>query len=522
MYIEPNTNIKLLRYCPFDNTYTHTIYFESKTAQTNYFSGLAKYSLTSYSYQRVNNNTMRVQYKAEDLYDCNYMMFQNASFGNKWFYAFINSVNYINNITSEITYEIDVMQTWLFDYVLHDCFVDREHSYIDDIGGNTVPEDVELGDYVSDDFDGTQKMGQKSIVVAATFNEKYEDIGGNMYSGLFSGLYYNVFPNTLEGATACAEFIRNAGSKTDGIVCVFLMPTNFITSTGEQPKTFDITKDKNNIMLRADGREVKNKKLLTYPYNFLYVTNLQGNHGIFHYEYFANDTCDFILAGDMSPNSSFMLVPKNYKGVVVNYDEKMVLSGFPQLSYNTDSFKAWLAQSASSLFMTSAVSPAANSYIAQERLSMLSNQATAALGAKVTAIGAGLQCAQAIGNMVQHFFMPDQARGGQGSQTLAALGLLDFAFMHKHIRPEFVSIIDDYFNMYGYATKRVKKPNRNARPHWTYTRTIGCDIHGGIPNDDARRICDIYDNGITFWKNGNEIGDYSLDNSPVAITQGDE
>ena len=28
-----------------------------------------------------------------------------------------------------------------------------------------------------------------------------------------------------------------------------------------------------------------------------------------------------------------------------------------------------------------------------------------------------------------------------------------------------------------------------------------------------KNICKIFDNGITFWKNGNEIGNYSLDNS---------
>ena len=52
----------------------------------------------------------------EALYNCNYLAFQNASFGGKWFYAFIDSVEYVNNVTSEVTYTIDVMQTWHFQY----------------------------------------------------------------------------------------------------------------------------------------------------------------------------------------------------------------------------------------------------------------------------------------------------------------------------------------------------------------------------------------------------------------------
>ena len=112
MHIEPGTNIKILKDCPLDTTYDHTIYFADKASQTNYFVGLTKYTLTNYTYQRVKRGVARVGIKADNLYDCNYMMFQNTNYGNKWFYAFIKSVEYVNNETSEITFEIDVMQTW--------------------------------------------------------------------------------------------------------------------------------------------------------------------------------------------------------------------------------------------------------------------------------------------------------------------------------------------------------------------------------------------------------------------------
>ena len=71
----------------------------------------------------------------------------------------------------------------------------------------------------------------------------------------------------------------------------------------------------------------------------------------------------------------------------------------------------------------------------------------------------------------------------------------------------------DYFDMFGYATHRVKIPNRSIRPHWNYVKTNGCVLRGNAPADDVRKICTIYDDGITFWKNGDEIGNYSLDNS---------
>ena len=48
MYIAPGTSVRLLRNIPLDSTYNHTIYFGSRSAQTSYFSSMAKYSLNEY------------------------------------------------------------------------------------------------------------------------------------------------------------------------------------------------------------------------------------------------------------------------------------------------------------------------------------------------------------------------------------------------------------------------------------------------------------------------------------------
>ena len=95
MYIEPNSNITIYHNVPLDNTYNHTLYFNNLAEQNTYFhknQSIIKYNLTAQSYQRVVKGSMRVAVKADNLYDCNYLSFQNASFGTKWFYAFITSV----------------------------------------------------------------------------------------------------------------------------------------------------------------------------------------------------------------------------------------------------------------------------------------------------------------------------------------------------------------------------------------------------------------------------------------------
>ena len=151
MYIQPDSTIWLIKDIPLNKDYTDTLWFDSASVQFDWFS---RYSQTrrrvleDYSYQRVNKNKIRVGIKADLLYDYNYMMFLNSAYGYKWFYAFVNSVNYINDNTTELEYEIDVMQTWLFEAELGESYVVREHEASDVAGLNILPEPLTVTNYV--------------------------------------------------------------------------------------------------------------------------------------------------------------------------------------------------------------------------------------------------------------------------------------------------------------------------------------------------------------------------------------
>ena len=194
MLIQPNTNIIILKDCPLDKSYEHTIYFTSLDNQVDYFKSLRKHNLTKQSYQRYEKGVLHVQKTAESLYDCNYLMFQNESFGTKWFYAFITSVEYVNNASARITYEIDVMQTWFFDYDLCECFVEREHSATDTLFGNLVKENLDLGDeYVCNKTD-TFDMNEMNVCVLSsvdplTFKAGDGKVINGVYTPLVSGGY---------------------------------------------------------------------------------------------------------------------------------------------------------------------------------------------------------------------------------------------------------------------------------------------------------------------------------------------
>lgn len=148
MYVEPMTTVCLLQDVPLDNTYTNTLWFDSLSEQKAYFSARPRRVFTEQSYQKVNKGTLRLEISANDAYKYNYMYFQNQRIGEstKWYFAFITSVEYVSETVTEIRYELDVLQTWLFDVELLPSLIDREHTATDEIGENVLPEPVDIGD----------------------------------------------------------------------------------------------------------------------------------------------------------------------------------------------------------------------------------------------------------------------------------------------------------------------------------------------------------------------------------------
>lgn len=525
MYIAPNSTVKLLKNIPFDNTYKDTVYFASKSQQTSWFNNHVKTGMVfeKQYYQRHSRDYIKLEVLADSVYDCNYLMFQNTSYGNKWFYAFITGVEYVNDNVTLIQYEIDDVQTWHFDYQLKNCFVEREHSIDDIIGGNLLPENFDIGDSEVVDtvrFIGKDYPGHASnlvVCVAAPFNETYGDYSGGQITNGYSGLYYNLFggQNMIQDAT---NFISNAGLKKDEIVNVFyifraiaerrdnlsqLLPSqvnNVLTRT--PPKTF----------ADFDGYTPKNMKLYTYPYCYLRLKDGFGNYCEYKYEYFDSDyPITFELTGDISPNPSVVCLPKKYLGEETNYSECFTLTGFPQCAWNSDAYIAWLAQTGIRIYsdVVGGTIEGVNSWIGFEGkplLDRLEDSTERNLSGEVTSILREGKTVKANRR---------QVGGTQGSMLAIAADMLFIDAEQIQIRGEYAKIIDDYFTKFGYPVKRVKIPQYTNRPYWNYIKTCGCMAVGSMPADAIKHICRIFDNGITWWSKDAVVGDYvNQDNSP--------
>ena len=109
----PQSIINICSGVRLNPSYEHTIYFDTATAQYNYFAGKVVKSFPAYSYLRKSWN-IKVASTMEEAKTWTYLFFQNGS-GKLYFY-FITNIEYVNDNTVELSLEIDVMQTYMFDY----------------------------------------------------------------------------------------------------------------------------------------------------------------------------------------------------------------------------------------------------------------------------------------------------------------------------------------------------------------------------------------------------------------------
>ena len=376
------------------------------------------------------------------------------------------------------------------------------------------------------------------------YRSNLQDAIPTQLGGIYNGLCYLIYNTPTDAST----FIQNAtiAGKADAIQAIYMVPYEFTqTDNDGNPVvvTHNIPKDNNWTYTFDNKTGPRNKKLYTAPYTTLVCTDQQGNSNTYNYEYFSGTNCPFELCGIASPVPEAQILPKNYKGLTDNYNERMIIDNFPMCAYATDAFLAWMAQNKGTLKLNlmdvgyNYLSNAVSGSTVSEALHGLTNVgAGLAFGnpgaivnggvqftqASSEAIGqnarasyrAGEQTARILEEVRKHYILPPHAHGGSNNALGIATKTLGFRFYSAHVRPEFAAVIDDYFDRYGYAVHRNVRPNIHSRPHWNYVKTIGCSIHGGIPANAAVEIVSIFDNGITFWKNANEVGNYDLDNRP--------
>lgn len=635
MYIQPSTEIHILQNIPLNKSYEHTVFYKDAQTQATEFLKYEKYMLTNYSYQRANLGTLRVELKYENLYNCNYMMFKNNAFEDKWFYAFITGVSYVSNEVSEIYYEIDVMQTWCYDYSFLKTFIERQHSKEDIMFQNTVPEGLELGsEYRLIKGISYFTSGSLAWVVLATTN--VTGSGVTAYSGMIGGVYTGLVMYYLRKESDLVTLLnafKNAGQE-DAIVAFYQAPYFDISKPLNQPYRVDLDFEMQENL--GNAYKPRNNKLYCYPYTYLECYSTLGISGEFKFDEFENrgaKKVKFAIDSTIFPQAQMTATPYWYRGVNLDYASSVGYNLFPTCSFSGDAFKAWWAQNKNS-YMAS-MNAIGNNYDTNQRI-ISNNYAMASLSASTALTNSGISANTALANanasnqtalainennrqfgQIQNTVngmsgiignalsanvggvinsavnmgtsmygtelsanntastlatdLANTNRSVGASQTIArnsystamknasmaevnsnlsnlntyqnATAMLvakkqdiqhipntahgnamcdglnysrntaGFMFRQWGLSEEYAKKIDKYFDKYGYAQNTAYVPERLNRKHYSYLKTVGCNIVGKMNNNDILTIKGIYDNGITTWDTLQNVGHYDIDNS---------
>ena len=326
MNYTPQTEVHLLTNVPFNYNYNNVMDFNSVSEQTTYFLNKSKLEFEDLTYQRVNNNTINLEVAYEELYDINYMMFQNDRIPGKWFYAFITAYDFVSPNVTRITYQIDVYQTWLFQMTWQSTYVEREHTTRFNQDGspvvNTLDEGLAYGsDYIITSVKKYEQVPNVIWAIIVCKNDLMYYGQGKKYGGTTVGnvqtpLYFYTVPVSLNGKNVSLngqvadpiEDIFNLFTTQEAFVgsAVTMYYTSYMPfafSSSESGNTINITTldgGTNNIQIAGVKMvEITNNnwnslnpqiysnlfsafpqysesKLYMYPYSLLEITNLKG------------------------------------------------------------------------------------------------------------------------------------------------------------------------------------------------------------------------------------------------------
>ena len=562
-YIQPNSIIDLYSGIPLDPDYNDTVYFASSAEQTKYFDETNKriQRLTEVSYVRRSRNTIRfTPNNWSMIIHCNYLRFSNTRFENKWFYAFVTKCEYINNSTCEITFSIDVMQTWFFgdnqQIGIKKSFVIRQHDDFDVIGGNIEPEPIELSEYVSNGKPaqvGANKIG--FIVAVVDTNQQTQ---GQILGGIYTGATLTYFTS----AASINNYINKYLQHPESVLAIYVVPEVNSAEDGSTITQWDVIDTDISVPGVSYGETLdenykpRNNKCYTYPYTFIRAFTYEGNYADFRYEFFTGTPRFSVKTCIVQPVKS-ALMPVAYKQRINHNDgglydgpyatEGISISSYPVCSWNSDTYATWVAQNSVPMNnLTRAqedkIATRTNATRQNQMLDIGTGAASAILSLLLGNLGkTGSNIIGTVDNVISSeiannahnkisnidfntsmqnakytaSIQADTIHGTISSGNVA-IGMGKAGFYAVRMTQPYMAMqkIDSYFDMYGYAVNRMAGVNLKARPHWTYCRVSDIQLaHPFMPADELSEIKAIFENGIRFWVKMDELGNFDLDNS---------
>lgn len=402
MLVVPQTEVRLLNNVPLNISYEHQMTFASKTAQANYFIGKTQQSFQDFTYVK-EDSTIRVPMGRDSLYSCNYVMFRNEDFSNKWFYGFITKLEYVNPNTTKIHFEMDVFQTWQFDFTFRPSYVEREHTKRWNSDGSPVLNTVDEGLHYGDEYKTvsvTQYVPYHDIFFLVIVATERMDVNGEGVTPTLNGspqpLSYYIHPFKMDGSTprvmidgteygaisnindVLKSLYKQEGAVNnianlyiteypginfgDALGGISLSMANFDPVTIQDDASGDsfhtlyvkriptYQERTENFYDKYTGfTQVDESKLLMYPYTVTVISDMKGNQQEIKNEYIEGNDLEIVTKGSLGVGNKVSYNVKNYlmSGTLPNGNEVAIADGVINNSPNevpiiTDLLSAYL------------------------------------------------------------------------------------------------------------------------------------------------------------------------------------
>lgn len=549
----PNTTL-YVGVVPWNSDLKNVQSYNSRAEQISAIQGLL-----THKYEHINiirrDSDLILKGVNEDLTQCNYLIYQNADISNKWYFAFIDNVQYNSLNTVIISHTIDVWQTYQFDITYYKNLILRSHvaKSADTVGRWLAPEPIsvapeferkhnvfnnlswspqyvlhstsvynpnakkyeykgngtgatlsaEYGIFVDTDTDVQaviKKYGKMSP--AEALKDDNDDKYSNWIADLLTGQWES-FEKSIDNAIKLISTtsISQLQDHRNELIGLYAIPawvhdgTNKYATNAITSKSVSVTLPTSTL---ACGYEPRNKKMLSSLCKAYLFYNENGFKLPLKPELFTSGTPSFTVKSTELSTNGFLLQIGSY----ADYTAKT-----NKISYRCENRLG---------------------YDANTGLDKVLNGLTATVGV-VNAVGSvasqafagnvGGAVQGAVGAFQQSINMID-ALGQRGVNTGASGDIMSIT--EKRAMPVFADVsptiaqcryIDDYLDVYGYAINEIGKISSymKNRSNWNYIQVANCNIKVSAPNDDVNKLKQMFENGVTIWHN--HFGDYDQNNN---------
>ena len=570
------------------NEYSNQVYYSSSITRDNIFDEYCSNKEGVDLYKNIASpNKTSMSFRLET----SYKNALNYNYGvviedNKRYYFFVNNVEWSSNlITATFNCEVDWWQTYCYNVEFKKSFIEREHVTDDTFGLHTLDENLPISDYLINDYNiikadkkdyfyrfcvvlsdnkytyGVYKVGNKRKKLPLftqtskgmniqTLTLSFAD--GDLARQAIDIMVSNNLQDSIMGYYYCPLPIYSAdpdnqdgsGTGKDDIVGLAMFNTNSDTDVLDDGNYFlcEYIKQPNNIYNTStislpkniSGYKPNNNKCFLYPYNFVSISNNQGN--ILECKFEDTNDKENINFRYNFPSQEGACINGylyNYQGIIHNLDFSLNGAINVELPYITNTYSAYYSANTNSInnsyaetfrnYITSVGQTTLNTAsnivntattrnpvgVVRGMTSTITNLANDVMSNELTATNS-LERIKAT--LADQKSKGDIQRGSFTTSIMQNLGQLGFKMQLKQVREDNIKTIDNFFDMFGYKVNVIKKPEFNTRPSWNYIKTSDLNVIGNIPQIALNAIKKMFNNGTTIWHNIRTMYDYDQNN----------